>query len=615
MIFQMNIFLTGGTGFIGKHLLQALSAQNHHIYVLVRSLKRFEHIMKQIELNDNENITPVLGDLTQIRLGLHESNYQQILNSDTIIHAGGPMNITLKPEEADDVFLRPAREIANIAKEIHAVKGLRHFIHVVGFMSPYNEHNATKNLSAHLENAPPYEKMKFEADSFIRKALMQLNIPLSTVNPSVVIGDSYSGTTEQIGGLSILVDSVRRNLMPLVPGGKNYWLPMVHIDHVAAFISNLVDIEVTVNNTYYLLDQKQDSLSVKTLVNMIAKETRVSLPNGTVPLPLLKSVLRLGAGKLLGIPAESMNFLVKSEFPSEAKDEIEQKSGVHTSILPSTIPFVISDLDFRLSHSEADDQNNFSRRRRANLITLERNAKEKDTEGIPVIILHGTFSGANCFLPMAQAMTDANVWLVDLPGFGRTPYHHQSSIVQGYVDSLAEMILNLNTPVILVGHSFGGLIAAKVMEKVDHNIKQLILLQPVLHTLDNLYRYSFVTEIVLKHSTKLKLKKMMLKNNDFIAEDERFDVYVDYIFNDLKSPRVRKTTAEVMSSLTQSKSIQLQPHKWKPDKVKILWGDQDNQHHIPKQYEHIDSTHIPFGHQFPISEPEITANWITQILS
>lgn len=31
----MNIFLTGGTGFIGRHLLSELASQ-HQVYVLVR---------------------------------------------------------------------------------------------------------------------------------------------------------------------------------------------------------------------------------------------------------------------------------------------------------------------------------------------------------------------------------------------------------------------------------------------------------------------------------------------------------------------------------------------------------------------------------------------------
>ncbi|MBW7475871.1 alpha/beta fold hydrolase [Paenibacillus oenotherae] len=611
----MHIFLTGGTGFIGKQVLQELSTQ-HHIFVLVRSMNRMEHILKQLHLEGSTSITPVIGDLTLPRLGLQESDYRLLQDCDVIIHAGGPMNISLTSKEADGLFLQPAVELINIAREIHERKGLKHFIHVVGFMSPYNEDNRASPPTPLLEKVPPYERMKFKADTYIRGALQAMNIPLSTVNPSVVIGNSHSGVTEQIGGLSILVDAVRRRLMPLVPGGADYWLPMVHVDHAASFLSQLVDREHPRSNTYYLLDQKRDSLSIQALIHLIAQETRVSAPIGTVPLPLLKLALRLGTGKLLGIPAESMNFLVQSDFPVQSKLEVEQTSGEPSSVNPAALPFVVADLDFRLSHAaagRAQKQNelaqHFTQRRRSNLVTLE-----SGNEGTPLLFLHSTFSGADCFLPVARILKDANSILVDLPGFGRTPYHHHPSIIEGYVASVAQMILRMETPVVLVGHSFGGLIAAKVMERIGRNIRQLLLLQPVLHPIEAAYRYSFLGKQILKRITPSKFKKMMLQAHHFAAGDERLDDYADYAVNDLQSPRVRTTTAEVMAALTRPESIQLEPQSWEPDKVKILWGERDKKHRIPEQYEHIDRTYVPYGHQFPISEPLYTAQWIRQTL-
>lgn len=607
----MRIFMTGGTGFIGRQLLHRLSthSQSHHIYVLVRSPARFQQIMKRLNLLEEGNITPVIGDLSQPQFGLQEDDYQRILSVDVIIHAGGPMNIELSHTQAEQMFLQPAIEIVNLAKTIHAAKGLHHFIHVVGFMSPYNEHNtAIEPLASSL---PPYERMKFQADSHIRNSLRPLQIPLSTVNPSVVIGDSYSGATEQIGGLSILVDAARRKLMPSAPGGANYWLPMVHVDHVASFISTLVELDDAISNTYYLLDQKQESLSITELLNLIAAELRERRPVGTVPLPLLKAILALGVGKLLGIPPESMNFLVKQEFPTQSKSAIEQKSGNPSSLVTSTLPYVVTDLDYRLSHPIlSNEEHNFSQRRRSDLISLERNPSQGNV--IPIIFLHGTFSGADCLVPITEWMTDSNVLLIDLPGFGRTPYHHNPSVIDGYVETVTKMIVNLNTPVILAGHSFGGLIAAKVMERIDANIQQLLLLQPALHPIASLYRHSLLTNRILKYMTRSRFKKTMLQSSDFTLNDKALDPYAAYVIDDLKSPRVRKTTAEVMSSLTDSESFQLQPQSWDTDKVSLLWGVKDNNYHIPIGYKHIPTTHIPYGHQFPISQPELTARWIRQ---
>lgn len=605
----MNIFLTGGTGYIGSHILAELISKHHDIIVLVRSLDRFQHTLGRLQLRETQHVTAVIGDLSKPKLGLSADDYIRIQNSDIIVHAGGPMNIELSQKEAEQAFLNPAIELAELSGKIHRKKGLKQFIHVVGYMSPYNEQNDIHNLDAFLEKAPPYERMKFQADSYIRKALKPLGIPLSTVNPSTVIGHSYSGMTEQIGGLSILVDSVRRNLMPLVPGGKDYWLPMVHIDHLASFIVNLVETKELASNTYFLLDPKQDSPSIRTLIRQIAIEMRAAPPFGTIPLTLLKSLLSLGIGKRLGIPKESMNFLVKSEFPVSSKLELERKNGVRTSVVPATLPYVIADLDFRLSHPSSGHHEGFMQRRRSKLITLE-----KEDPGTPVIFLHGTFSGADCFVPIAKHLNDVNTWLVDLPGFGHSPRHHHPSLIDGYVEAVIEMIHELNRPVILIGHSFGGLVAAKVLERMEQQIRQLLLLQPVLHPISAKYKYAGVTRPIMKHISPAAFRKTLLKANDFTADSEPLDHYSNYVIQDLQSARIRSTNALVMSALTQVQSFQLRPELWNAPKVRILWGDRDAAHHIPERLKHIDTTYIPYGHQYPLEAPHQVAEWLRQVL-
>ncbi|WP_238590886.1 alpha/beta fold hydrolase [Paenibacillus beijingensis] len=305
------------------------------------------------------------------------------------------------------------------------------------------------------------------------------------------------------------------------------------------------------------------------------------------------------------IPSESMEFIVKNEFPTMSKEDIANKNNLNLSLRKSTLPFVISDLDYRLSHRGRAAYDHFSYRRVGNLTALEREGR-----GIPIIILHGTFSGSDCLIPLANSLQPFPIWLVDLPGFGRSPYHHSPDTIDGYINSVVDFILSFQSPVILVGHSFGGLIASQAMEKIQERIQQLILLQPVLHPARFSYRSSFLTKAFLSLMNKSMFKKKLLSTGSFINEHEVPDHYLDYVMEDLRSPRVRASTAEVMSALSKPNSFQLNLDRLDPNQLHVLWGDQDRDYSIPNLLERDHITLLPFGHQFPISHPEITAQWI-----
>ncbi|WP_028547134.1 alpha/beta fold hydrolase [Paenibacillus taiwanensis] len=610
-----TIFMTGGSGFIGRHVLAALAKANHKIYVLVRSKDKLMEAMRGIGWHNFSVLTPVQGDLTKPALGLSPTDLQLLGHVDIVIHAGGPMDIVLSAEEAQQVFVNAAQEIANIAKMIHTSHSLKHFIHVVGFKSPYSEHNTgSKPQIIQDSKEPPYEKMKFAADLLIRQTLRPLGIPLSVVNPSVVIGHSYTGITEQVGGLGILVDTVRRNLMPLAPGGKDYWLPLVHVDHVAAFIAALTAEEHPIDRTYYLLDPKESSPNMVELTQLISKELRVSGPFGAMPHRFIKAVLNLGADKLVSMPKESIDFIVNTDFPVAPKLALEQKNNLDLSVSPATLPFVISDLDYRISHGTIPVPPPFHLHRRANVATIERPG-----EGTPIVILHGTFNTAYHLLPLAQQLSQTGhpIYVVDLPGFGRSPFHHNPAIIKGFEQAIMELILSIQSEVIVVGHSFGGYLAANMMEKrqLQDRLKKVILLQPVLQALHSGYKASLLTRTMLRFMSKAALQKRMLQSQAFLQEEDIPVDYIPYIQDELKSARVRKTTTEVMSALTQSDSISLNPTRWDDNKVAILWGTKELNYEIPMPYLNFQITRLPYAHQFPISHPKDTAQWISKWIS
>ena len=69
----MSYFVTGGTGFIGRNLIEQLLERDGTIYVLVRegSRGRLEELRSRWGADD-DRIVPVIGDLSQPKLGCED---------------------------------------------------------------------------------------------------------------------------------------------------------------------------------------------------------------------------------------------------------------------------------------------------------------------------------------------------------------------------------------------------------------------------------------------------------------------------------------------------------------------------------------------------------------
>lgn len=137
-----TVFLTGGTGFIGKQLVKELAKEDVKILLLVRSKSKATSIFQERGILKKEVMHFIEGDLTKIDLGLSAEDKERVLKTDVIIHAGGPMDIQATSKEAASVFLNGAKHISELAKSIHQLKGLQQFIHVVGYMSPFDDKNS-----------------------------------------------------------------------------------------------------------------------------------------------------------------------------------------------------------------------------------------------------------------------------------------------------------------------------------------------------------------------------------------------------------------------------------------------------------------------------------------
>src|ERR1700754_1847078 len=89
-----SYFVTGATGFIGRHLLERLLERDGDIYVLVRegSTDKFERVMDKC--GRPERVKPVFGDLSQPQLGIDDAARERLQDVDHFFHLGAVYDIT-----------------------------------------------------------------------------------------------------------------------------------------------------------------------------------------------------------------------------------------------------------------------------------------------------------------------------------------------------------------------------------------------------------------------------------------------------------------------------------------------------------------------------------------
>ena len=99
---------------------------------------------------------------------------------------------------------------------------------------------------------------------------------------------------------------------------------------------------------------------------------------------------------------------------------------------------------------------------------------------LPVFAIHGWLDNAASFIPLINALPKYNWTAIDLPGHGNS-YHRPPHCHYHFIDWVSELISIIevkynNTPVVIVGHSLGGMLATVLAGAYPELVKKLILI-------------------------------------------------------------------------------------------------------------------------------------------
>ncbi len=255
-----DYFVTGATGFIGRHLVERLLDREGTIHVLVRegSRARLEELMSRWGATP-ERVVPVIGDLTSPALGVSDEDKGKLAGVEHFFHLAAVYDMTADEEINRRSNVEGTRHAVELANEL----GAKHFHHVSSIaVAGKFEGIFTEDMFDEgqvLDN--PYSETKFESEKIVRE---ELEVPWRVYRPGIVVGHSQSGEMDKVDGpyyFFKVIQRVRGVVPPWLPvigleGGK---INIVPVDFVAAALDHIAHKPAADGRAFHLTDSNPKS--------------------------------------------------------------------------------------------------------------------------------------------------------------------------------------------------------------------------------------------------------------------------------------------------------------------------------------------------------------------
>lgn len=108
-------------------------------------------------------------------------------------------------------------------------------------------------------------------------------------------------------------------------------------------------------------------------------------------------------------------------------------------------------------------------------------------EGAPLVLVHGILSDRHYWRPVRGELEKRyQVTAIDLRGFGKSPKPTHGYTLDEQADAVARVITRVtDKPVVLVAHSMGSLISARLAARYPELVARLVLLNPPINQSDD----------------------------------------------------------------------------------------------------------------------------------
>ena len=255
----MAYFVTGATGFIGRHLVERLLARGKRVHVLVRpqSMQKFEALRDGWGQHAGR-VVPIAGDLAEPNLGVSAADIRKLTGKiDHCFHLAAIYDLKAGADE---------QETANVVGTDHAMQfadGVRSgCFHLVSSIAAAGLYKGTFREDMFEEASGldhPYFRTKHESEALVR---VRCKRPWRIYRPGLVVGHSQTGQIDKIDGpyyFFKMIQKLRHSLpawFPLI-GVEGGYINLVPVDYVTAAMDHLAHLEGQDGQCFHLVDPRQ----------------------------------------------------------------------------------------------------------------------------------------------------------------------------------------------------------------------------------------------------------------------------------------------------------------------------------------------------------------------